>query len=133
MAPMLERLSFIESRMFAVEKLPSPSLSEEPVKEEDVDEDCSDKVVPQQVNLLVCSSFPHIVIYILQAWATDPPPHIRSGAFMTNLRWHKVHGQNLCYWARKLATDEVQQVLQKEYKQASTRGKKKGCEVICTP
>eukprot|EP01084_Bolivina_argentea_P306013 528720_1 len=96
MAPMLERLSFIESRMFAVEKLPSPSLSEEPVKEEDVDEDCSDKVVPQQVNLLVCSSFPHIVIYILQAWATDPPPHIRSGAFMVFLLYVQMSCHHVC-------------------------------------
>ncbi len=66
MVPTLERLSFSQSRMFAVEELPSPSLSEEPVKEEDVDENCSDKVVPQQVNLLVCSSFPHIGEIIME-------------------------------------------------------------------
>ncbi len=52
--------------MFAVEKLPSPTLSEEPVKAEDVDEYCSDKVGQQQVNFLVCSSFPHIGEIIME-------------------------------------------------------------------
>ncbi len=60
---MLERLTLSQSRMFVVEKLPSPSLPEEPTKDE---EDCGEKVVPQQENLLVCSSFPHIGELIME-------------------------------------------------------------------
>ncbi len=60
---MLERFSIGESRMFVVEKLPSPSLPEEPTKDE---EDYGENVVLQQENLLVCSSFPHIGELIME-------------------------------------------------------------------
>ncbi len=61
---MLERSHLSECRMFAVEKLPSPPPLEELKKEED--RKCREKVVSQQENLLVCSSFPHIGELIME-------------------------------------------------------------------